>query len=102
MADSALFIGWGPVVRGREQQALELFNESMQYYGELQQKKEIENFEVALLEAHGGDLSGFILLRGDVEKLSRLRHTRNSSASQFERSSTSTRWASWALSLVAA
>ena len=73
MADAALFVGWGPVVRGREQRALEVFSESMQYYAELQQKKVIESFEVAVLEPHGGDLAGFVMLRGDAEKLGRLR-----------------------------
>jgi hypothetical protein len=33
MAGEALFIGWGPVVRGREKQALQVFQESMDYYG---------------------------------------------------------------------
>ncbi|SRR5260370_5373833 len=74
MADAGLFIGWGPVVRGREQRALEVFNEAMQYYSELQQKKEIESFEVTLLEQHGGDLAGFILIRGETERLARLRN----------------------------
>jgi hypothetical protein len=36
MADEALFIGWGEVVRGRERKAVEVFNESLQYYGQLQ------------------------------------------------------------------
>lgn len=73
MADAGLFIGWGPVVRGREQRALEVFNEAMQYYAALQQKKEIESFEVTLLEQHGGDLAGFIMIRGETERLARLR-----------------------------
>jgi hypothetical protein len=33
MAGEALFIGWGAVVRGREKQALQVFQESMEYYG---------------------------------------------------------------------
>jgi hypothetical protein len=74
MADAALFLGWGAVVRGREQRALEIFNESLQYYAELQSKHEIESFEVAVLEPHGGELNGFVLIRGDVDKLARLRH----------------------------
>jgi hypothetical protein len=73
MADGALFIGWGRVVRGREHEALSVFNEDMQFYAELQQKKEIESFEIVLLEAHGGDLSGFVLVKGDPEPLARLR-----------------------------
>src|SRR5260370_39740829 len=74
MADAGLFIGWGPVVRGREQRALEVFNEAMQYYSELKQKKEIESFEGTLLEQHGGDLAGFILIRGETERLARPRN----------------------------
>ncbi len=73
MADAALFIGWGPVVRGREQQALEAFKESMEYNAGLQAKREIESFESVVLEPHGGDLDGFVLIRGDAEKLARLR-----------------------------
>ena len=73
MAMGALFIGWGPTVRGREQKALELFQEAMQYYGRLQQQGEIQSFEPVALEPHGGDLAGFLLVRGDADKLARLR-----------------------------
>src|SRR5690348_17867761 len=73
MATSALMIGWGSVVRGREQKALQVFNEAIQYYTQLQQQGEIESFEPVQLEPHGGDLAGFLLVRGDQEKLSQLR-----------------------------
>jgi hypothetical protein len=73
MADAGLFIGWGEVVRGRETEALELFNEALGYYGRLQEEGTIESFEPVFLEPHGGDLSGFILIRGDAEKLASLR-----------------------------
>ena len=69
MADEALFIGWGEVVRGREQKAVEVFNESIQYYGQLQESGKIEGFEAFFLASHGGDLGGFILLRGERERL---------------------------------
>jgi hypothetical protein len=39
MADEALFIGWGEVVRGRERKALEVFGESLQFYRQLQQNE---------------------------------------------------------------
>ena len=55
MADSGLFIGWGEVVRGREEKAIQVFNESVQYYGGLQQEGRIESFDVCLLEPHGGE-----------------------------------------------
>jgi hypothetical protein len=73
MADAGLFIGWGEVVRGRETESLEVFNEVLAYYGRLQEDGEIEGFEPVFLEPHGGDLSGFILIRGDAEKLASLR-----------------------------
>ena len=75
MATGALFIGWGAGVPGRERQALQIFNEGMQYYAGLQQRGEIESFETVLLEPHGGDLYGFTLIKGDQEKLARLRTT---------------------------
>ena len=73
MADAGLFIGWGQVVRGREQRAVEVFNESVAYWGGLQSDGKIESFEVALLTPHGGDLGGFALLRGSIEQMSSLR-----------------------------
>ena len=73
MADAGLFIGWGEVVRGREAEAIEVFNETLAYYGRLQEDGTIENFEPVFLESHGGDLGGFILIRGDAEKLASLR-----------------------------
>jgi hypothetical protein len=74
MADAGLFIGWGPPVRGREAKGLEVFNESIQQWGEYQQEGKIESFEVALLYPHGGDLAGFSLLRGTREGLDALQN----------------------------
>jgi hypothetical protein len=73
MADAGLFIGWGEVVRGRESEAVELFNETLAYYQRLQEDGTIEGFDPVFLEPHGGDLNGFILIRGDAEKLASLR-----------------------------
>jgi len=73
MADSGLFIGFGGSVRGRERQALTVFGEALEYFSRLQQEGQIESFEPVSLEPHGGDLDGFILLRGDQDKLARIR-----------------------------
>jgi hypothetical protein len=73
MADFGLFIGFGFPVRGRERQAVKVFNEAMEYYARLQQQGEIESFESVFLEAHGGDLGGFTLVRGDRDKLASIR-----------------------------
>ena len=80
MADSGLFIGFGTPVRGRERQASKVFYETFEYYSRLQQEGEIESFEPVLLQAHGGELGGFYLLRGDQDKLARIR-----SSEEFER-----------------
>lgn len=69
MADEALFLGFGEVVRGRETQAVDVFNESLQYYGKLQQDGRLEGVEAWFLGPHGGDLGGFFLLRGQREQL---------------------------------
>jgi hypothetical protein len=73
MADSGLFVGWGTVVRGRESQSLELFNEFLGYCGGLLENGEIESFEPVFLEPHGGDLAGFVLIRGDADRLASIR-----------------------------
>lgn len=73
MADAGLFIGWGEVARGRETEAVELFNEYLAYYTRLQEEGEIDSFEPVFLEPHGGDLTGFVLVRGEAEKLAAIR-----------------------------
>jgi hypothetical protein len=75
MAEAALFIGWGEVVPGRERQAQRVFDEAVAYWTRLQQQGELESFEPVALEPHGGDLAGFCLLRGERERLSRLRYS---------------------------
>lgn len=83
MAGEALFLGWGPVVRGREQKALAVFQETIEYYGRLQQEGRIDSFEPVLIAPHGGDLGGFVLLRGERGKLDEVR-----SSDEFERAVT--------------
>jgi len=80
MADEALFFGWGEVVRGREAKALEVFGEAIQYYAQLQQDGKIESFEPWFLAPHGGDLGGFVLIRGEREQLDEIRRS-----AEFER-----------------
>ena len=55
--------------RGREEKAVEVFNETIQYYGQLQQDGKIESFAPYFLAPHGGDLGGFVLLHGAREQL---------------------------------
>lgn len=77
---NALFIGWGQVVRGREKEALQVFQESIEYWGRLQQEGRIDRFDVTLLAPHGGELNGFAVLYGDRGKLGEVRFSE-----EFER-----------------
>jgi hypothetical protein len=71
--EGALVIVWGQAVRGREHQALEVFQEALAFYGRLQQAGEITSFEPVALEPSGGALAGLLVLRGDAARLQRLR-----------------------------
>jgi len=83
MADAGLFVGWGQVVRGREDRALDVFNETIELYGQMQSDGRIESFEVCLLQPHGGELGGFDHLRGSEEQIDALRRSED-----FERINT--------------
>jgi hypothetical protein len=83
MADAGLFVGWGQVVRGREDRALDVFNETLELYGQMQSDGRIESFEVCLLQPHGGELGGFELIRGSEEQIDALRRSED-----FERINT--------------
>jgi hypothetical protein len=71
MADRVLFVGWGVTVRGREERALEVFNESVGLYGRMQQDGRIESFDVTLLGA-SSVLNGFMALKGDAAQIQAL------------------------------
>ena len=73
MAMNGLFLGWGAPVPGREAKAVQEFQSLVEYLGGAQQRGEIEGFTSVFLEPHGGDLGGFVLIRGEQERLSRLR-----------------------------
>ena len=73
MAGEALFLGWGQVVRGREQLALQVFQETIAYYGKLQEDGRISSFDAFLLAPHSGDLAGFIILHGEQSAIDSIR-----------------------------
>jgi hypothetical protein len=72
MKKTALFIGWNRPLAGREAAALEHFQSAMNYMGKLKGAGTIDSFEPVLLNTHGGDMNGFVLLRGDNDKLNAL------------------------------
>jgi hypothetical protein len=68
MADRVLLVTWGTTVRGREERALEVFNEAMGILGRMQQDGRIERFNVVLC-APNGHMDGYMALEGSAEQL---------------------------------
>jgi hypothetical protein len=73
VAEAGLFIGWGQAVRGREAKGLQVFNEGVEFWTSQQASGAVESFEVVILAPHGGDLAGFILVRGSNEQIAAVR-----------------------------
>ena len=71
MADRVLIISWGQPVRGREQHGLEVFEEAIAFYGEMQSSAAIESFDVLLLDPNGL-MDGCFMLRGSHAQLDAL------------------------------
>jgi hypothetical protein len=69
MAEAGLFIGWSAPVRGREEKAVQVFGEAMGYWASLEEDGKVEGSQVAFLRQHGGDLGGFMLIRGTREQI---------------------------------
>ena len=80
MANYALFIGWGNVVRGREELSLQVFQETVDFWTRAQEDGRIDGFEPFFLEPHGGGLGGFMLVYGARERLDQMR-----ASEEFER-----------------
>ncbi len=72
MADRMLFIGWKAAARGREDRALEVFNEAVGILGRKQQDGAIESFDIALL-APNEALAGFMKIEGTAAQITALR-----------------------------
>jgi hypothetical protein len=65
----ALIISWRTVVRGREEQWLEVFDETIGLLARFQQEGRIESFDLVLLEPSGG----YLTVRGLVSQMAYLR-----------------------------
>lgn len=63
------FIGWTAPKTGRERQAGELFGSVINYFTQQQQQGHFQSFQPVFLRPHGGDLSGFVLVVGEEDKL---------------------------------
>ena len=72
MSSNVIFFGWNRSVPGREQISAQHFQDFLGYLGGLQQSGVIDSFEPVLLGAHGGDMNGFFLIRGENDALDAL------------------------------
>jgi hypothetical protein len=76
MAEAALCTVWGAIVPGREKEALNVYNEAMQWWASLQQEGKIERFDVTALAPSGGEVTGFLVARGTAEQIDSLRRSK--------------------------
>ena len=72
MADRTLTITWGEPVRGREERALEVFNDALGMLGRFQQEGLVESFDVVLNAPD--DLGGYMLIKGTAQQIYDLRN----------------------------
>ena len=72
MDSSVILFGWNRSIPGREKVSAAHFDEFVKYLGGLQQEGAIGAFDVVFLDAHGGDLNGFFMIRGESGKLDML------------------------------
>jgi hypothetical protein len=72
MGSSVILFGWNRSLPGREKVSAAHFDEFVKYLNGLQQNNAIQAFDIVFLDAHGGDLNGFFLIRGESAKLDTL------------------------------
>lgn len=72
MADFGVFIGFGYPARGREEAAARVFGELVQFLTTQSQQGNVESIEPCFLQPHGGDLGGFVLVRGERATLDQM------------------------------
>jgi hypothetical protein len=72
MTSNVLLFGWNRSIPGREQISAAHFQEFIGYLTGLAKSGAIQSFDPIFLEAHGGDLNGFVLIRGEPSRLDSL------------------------------
>lgn len=72
MRSNILMFGWNRSTPGREMVSAQHFQEFVEYLGAQKRSGQIDSFDAVMLEAHGGQLNGFFLIRGAPAKLTEL------------------------------
>lgn len=75
MATACLLIGWNRPNPGQHKEGMSALIESRGMIQKWQKDGWFESYELIGLTAHGGDLNGFYLLKGERAKLDELRRT---------------------------
>jgi hypothetical protein len=75
MAKSAIFIGYHRPIPGRETVCYHIFKEFFSYLTKQQEAGKIDSFEPGILAPHGGDLGGFVFIKGDKAAIATIRDT---------------------------
>lgn len=69
---NTLVMGWNRAVPGREADAMQLFEHALGFWGKHQSQGQISSCEPIIMGAHGGDMNGFMLIKGDTDKLNQI------------------------------
>lgn len=72
--DHIILMSWTRAIPGREAIAGELFQSSLTWFKRQVEQGNIAGAEPYLLTANGGDINGFIIVRGSSEALTNLSH----------------------------
>ena len=73
MAKSAVVVSWGALIPGREAAGKRVLGEALAYLEGLQRAQRIDSFEAVALDPHGGDLHGFVLVKGERDAIEAMR-----------------------------
>ncbi len=72
MTSNVILFGWNRSIPGRERVSAAHFQEFIAYLAGLAKSGVIQSFDPVFLDAHGGDLNGFFLIKGNGAKLDSL------------------------------
>lgn len=72
MDRNVIFFAWNRSIPGREKLSGDHFQEFVAYLSDQLKNGTIQGFDPVFLDQHGGDLNGFILIRGKAAKLDAL------------------------------
>lgn len=72
LQSNGIFISWGRANAGRDKQGVDLFNQFLGWLGEQQRRGSITTFTPVVLQPHGANQNGFILIQGDAQQMQKL------------------------------